>query len=251
MINGQSAAKLRMGEGSTTIETTLAKDKGVEYISNDGKGRDLQDTYIYALIDPNTQQVRYIGKTKYLNKRYNAHINDSKKSHKTNWIKSLKPLVPELFILDVCDDLSWVNLEQYWISQFKTWGFDLTNVTEGGEGSSGMKLSETHRNNISNGLKGRVVTTETRLKISQSNKGKHKSESHILNLKLSHKGKAPVTKNRFKRKIGQYLNGELIAIWDSIRDAANNYNVHESSISHCCAGRKKSIRGYMWKYLED
>ena len=251
MINGQSAAKLRMGEGSTTIETTSAEDKGVEYTRMSGKGRNPQDTYIYALIDPITQHVRYVGKTKYPNRRYNAHINDSNKSHKTNWIKSLGSLKPEFLILDVCDELSWVQLEQYWISQFKTWGFNLTNMTEGGEGNTYVSLPESHRKNISKGLKGRIVTPETRRKIAESNRGKPKSKEHVLNLSLTHKGKAPVTKNRFKRKIGQYLNGDLIKIWDSVRNAANSLNVHESSISHCCAGRKKSIKGYVWKYLDD
>ena len=52
IINGQSAAKpLLNEERSTTIETTLAKEKGVEYINNDGKGRNLRIVYIYALAD--------------------------------------------------------------------------------------------------------------------------------------------------------------------------------------------------------
>lgn len=31
----------------------------------------------------------------------------------------------------------WKTLEQYWICQFKSWGFNLTNITNGGEGSYG------------------------------------------------------------------------------------------------------------------
>lgn len=34
-----------------------------------------------------------------------------------------------------------------------------------------------------------------------------------------------------------------------IKEASIYYNVNQSSISHCCAGRKKSIKGFIWKYL--
>jgi hypothetical protein len=52
--------------------------------------------YIYALIDPRTDEVRYIGKSIEPNKRLKSHIyassyiNDSSyNSHKSNWIRKL------------------------------------------------------------------------------------------------------------------------------------------------------------------
>lgn len=90
--------------------------------------------YIYALICPISNQIRYVGKTNSIRVRYNAHLNDKSKSHKTSWIKSLKSmgLKPECIVLDEAEtDASF--WEQYWIAQCKLWGFDLVNHTLGSE----------------------------------------------------------------------------------------------------------------------
>ena len=208
---------------------------------------------IYALIDPNTKQIRYVGKTIHCpEKRLQAHLYEKRLTYKCNWIKSLKGEIPELLILDIVDENNWIFWELYWISQCKTWGFKLTNTTIGGEGASGMKFSEERRQQISNSLLGRTVSQETRDKISIGNKGKKKSEKHIENMKISHKGKAPKTTKRFCRKIVQLdENLNFIKEWESIKDAAIYYKVNNSSISHCCAGRKNKIKGFIWKYESD
>ena len=45
--------------------------------------------YIYTLSHPITNEVKYIGKTNNISKRYSAHLNDKSKSYKNSWIKSL------------------------------------------------------------------------------------------------------------------------------------------------------------------
>jgi predicted GIY-YIG superfamily endonuclease len=90
--------------------------------------------YIYALICPLSNQIRYIGKTNSVRVRYNAHLNDKSKSHKSSWIKHLKTkeLKPKCIILEeVKDDASF--WEQHWISLCKSWNYDLVNHTLGGE----------------------------------------------------------------------------------------------------------------------
>lgn len=101
---------------------------------------------IYTLTDPITKQVRYIGKTKgTLVQRMYAHISNYKlkkeKSHKNSWIINLKnkgylPIIEEL---DLVEESEWVFWEQFYINLFKTWGFNLTNITLGGEGNPGGK----------------------------------------------------------------------------------------------------------------
>lgn len=253
--NGQSASKplssLEYEEGSTTIETTLARDKGVEYTRSSGKGRNLQKVYIYALIDPRNNHIKYVGQTMYIKRRFWTHKNDKNntiKSHRINWIKSLKDLEPELLILDQCLETDWEFWEKYWISQCKTWGFKLTNLTEGGQGTIRKQSKE---EKIKRGLvaKGKKRSEKTRKLMSESRMGMKFTEQHKLNLSLSHKGKAPKTKKRYCRKIKQMKDGEIIKIWDSIKEAAIFYKVNNSSIGHCCAGRKKSVKGYNWEYL--
>lgn len=41
-------------------------------------------SYIYALVCPITDEIRYIGKTNSIKNRFNAHLNDKSKSHKAS-----------------------------------------------------------------------------------------------------------------------------------------------------------------------
>lgn len=59
------------------------------------------------------------------------------------------------------------------------------------------------------------------------------------------------TINATKKKVGQYdkNTNELIEIYDSIKEAAMAVNVDRSCISRCCSGKKKSSRGFIWKFV--
>lgn len=100
----------------------------------------METTNIYILIDPVTQEVRYVGKANNVSQRYKAHLNRARKHqvHKLNWINSLKNkgLKPILELIDIVPIDEWVFWETYWISQFKSWGFNLINYTNGGDGST-------------------------------------------------------------------------------------------------------------------
>lgn len=65
--------------------------------------------YIYGLIDPETKDVRYIGKANNPKVRYRQHIKNKYQNnqHKQGWINALykKGLRPELSILEVTDDM--------------------------------------------------------------------------------------------------------------------------------------------------
>jgi len=97
-------------------------------------------TYIYTLEHPITNEIRYVGKTNSPKRRLHHHWTVGHKlNNKTgNWLKNLKKLKlkPIMTIIDETTS-DWQQLEMYWISQFKTWGFKLTNHTDGGEGAYG------------------------------------------------------------------------------------------------------------------
>jgi hypothetical protein len=97
-------------------------------------------TYIYILQDPTSNEVRYVGKSNNPLRRYKSHLWDKPKvkTHCNSWIKSLqsKGLSPVFTIIDEIEG-DWELLEQYWIEQFKQWGFNLTNHTKGGQGVYG------------------------------------------------------------------------------------------------------------------
>lgn len=111
--------------------------------------------YIYTLTDPRDNKVKYIGKTKKdINKRLIRHVNESNSnSKKDNWIKLLKKynLIPTVELLDIGDSKNINSLEIYWISQFITWGFDLKNTTNGGDGGwDNIKHTEISKDKMRN-----------------------------------------------------------------------------------------------------
>lgn len=188
------------------------------------------NTIIYTLSDGNT--IRYIGKTNQIEKRYKQHINESSllRTHKEKWINQILKNGGNVIIeeLESCHDSISDNIESYWISQFKSWGFNLVNGTDGGEGGSPMqgkrhsditklKMSETAKNRpnniggwnkglkmsnefkekISQATKGRIVNDETKLRISKSLKGKKKKPmSEETKLKISQKKKGLTSPNK-------------------------------------------------------
>lgn len=93
-------------------------------------------TYIYSLIDPETQEVRYIGKSNTPSKRFIAYINtihDDYSPHKINWIKQLesKGLKPVLSIIEETILDLWPEREKYWINFYRSMGNDLINLKDG------------------------------------------------------------------------------------------------------------------------
>ena len=90
--------------------------------------------YIYTLSDPITNEIRYVGKTINIKERYRKHLENitKRKTYLYSWMKSLNNF-PIMEIIDEVED-DWQFWEQYWISQLKTWGFNLTNLTKGGDG---------------------------------------------------------------------------------------------------------------------
>ena len=93
--------------------------------------------FIYRLIDPKTNETRYIGQTGDLSRRYNDHVCDclnikNKKyhTHKSNWIRNLisNDLLPIIEVIEECDGLDQSNIrEKYYIEKFHNEGCKLTN----------------------------------------------------------------------------------------------------------------------------
>ena len=90
---------------------------------------------IYGLVDPRTDAIRYVGKTKHMKRRLSEHINDKEITKKANWIKKLRSLnlKPTIIELDSVPETEHEFWEIYWIAQLKAWGIELLNGTNGGD----------------------------------------------------------------------------------------------------------------------
>lgn len=237
--------------------------------------------YIYGLVDPETNQLRYIGKSKNPESRYRKHLQDSKKkiTYKDKWIYHVlfKQKKPELIILDFTLNDDWEEIEKFYIAYFKFIGAKLTNLTEGGDNppsAKGRVWTAEQLKRISENNKGKKRSEETKKNISLSKKGKplphlngkERSLSHRKNISLSLKGRTSPNKGKKfddqyrkklsdahshqKKKVIQInKNGEIIKIWDSIADAKKEYK--NNHICECCLGKVKTAAGFKWKYKNE
>jgi hypothetical protein len=97
---------------------------------------------IYGLIDPRTNEIRYVGKTSQrLKYRISSHMRDTCNCHRTHWLKELASIgsTPIGTVLEeVHPGDSWQERERWWISELRASGKRLTNNTDGGDGVSGL-----------------------------------------------------------------------------------------------------------------
>jgi len=102
----------------------------------------MQIVYIYVLIDPRTDEVRYVGKSNDPKVRYRNHANHTKnkKSHKEMWVKQLQSLgmKPVLFVVEETDEDHWRERERWWQLHFEELGANLTNLNDCGYGRPGF-----------------------------------------------------------------------------------------------------------------
>ena len=217
--------------------------------------------FIYGLIDPITNELRYVGKSVNPIVRLRKHISERNKhdSYKDRWIRKLinSGLKPELIILDEIYN-NWQYWEKFYILYFKSLGCMLTNGTLGGDEPPSTK--------------GRRHSEQSKLKMSESKKGKpipwinnkKRSEAHKKNLSKScigrvspNKGKKYSDEHKFKLRnastvkkiVLQFdLNNVLIKEWVSISLAEKTLKIKH--ISECCRNINgyKTAGGYVWKY---
>lgn len=194
----------------------------------------MKTTYIYALIDPRDDQIRYIGKSNKPNSRFSRHCQSQVdvNTHKRNWINNLMSsgLLPELLIIDEVSIDEWIFWERFYISLFKTYGFNLVNCSSGGEGASFGNSGSFNKGNIPHN-KGVKCPQETRNKI----KNKLLGTSNVASY----------------RKIIQYdLEYNIIKKYKCVKDAIIESNglFKAGKISMCCYNKRTNHRGYIWKF---
>ncbi len=185
----------------------------------------MEKIIIYTLSDK--LGVRFVGKTKNLKNRLYKHIFNAKQNGGENkrcsWIKSLlnKNELPIIDVIDEVDITEWSFWEQFWISQFKTWGFKLVNSTNGGEGTYG-----------------RIVSDKTKEKMS-----------------LTKKGKTPKNYELFRQssiidKVLQFdLSGKYIKEWESVGEAERVLSIN--NIEQVVKRKRNSAGSYIWRYKKD
>jgi group I intron endonuclease len=141
--------------------------------------------------------------------------------------------------------------------------------------ADGELIESAYNINSSASGAGRVFTEETKHKMSVSGMKKTLSQQHKDNIRRNHASKKPgfvghqkgkpMHPNakkllmrhgaRWKKKIAQFdLEGNFIAKYNSIIEAANKHNLYAANISKCVSGVRshKTYGGFIWKaYTHD
>jgi len=204
----------------------------------------------YVLENPKTGEIRYVGKTiQSLKRRLYSHLRCRYKTHKSSWIKSLRKqgLEPKITLIEeipYCEDWQW--LECYWISQFKAWGFNLINMTDGGDGNNNQVFSEESIQRRNDKLRGRKRPQWVRDKISKSKKGVSKPQE--VKDKIS---KTLTGRTQSKPVIQLDLDNNIVQEFPFLRKAAKAVNGNSGPISNVCKGKQNTAYGYKWRYKED
>lgn len=153
--------------------------------------------FIYALKDPRTDDVRYVGRTTNLSRRKGLHVWNARNrpdETRTNWIAELlaEGLRPTMETLETGAGAGYEEAEIHWISTYRARGFNLTNKTDGGDGFAGLVISEPMRAKLKAARAKREPHSETtRALISAGNTGQRRSAEFCERMAAKAKLQAP------------------------------------------------------------
>ncbi len=244
-------------------------------------------TCIYAVLSP--KQRIYIGQTWDLYHRYKSGVSKSQRMLYRSYQKYGEEAHKLFTIIEFKGAFTQSDLdywERYYIEVYRTNGYELLNIREGG-GNKGRLSEET---NTLVGIKSRLWkkenpertraialhaaksnigkkrNNETKRLQSEAAKGKKWTESHKLNISKAKKGQpspfkgktftsevlSQMKKNRAGCKpINQLAaNGDIIKQWSSIQEAALTTGIHKGTIASCIRGVKGYLTagGFKWEY---
>lgn len=152
-------------------------------------------TYIYALTDPTTGEVRYVGKADNPKERLRKHLLPSAlaiKCRRTSWLKGLlnAGLMPRLHVLEAVQVQDWKARECWWISFYNAIGPRLVNTAKGGTGGMLPEwITDEMRANMSAAHIGKKRSAESVEKQRQKRLGVPRSAETIAKMSAANKGK--------------------------------------------------------------
>ena len=228
--------------------------------------------YVYRHIRLDKNEPFYIGiGSDITNKRANEKARRSK-----FWKKIVAKTDYEIEIL--FDDISFDEAKVKEIEFIKLYGRKdlntgcLVNMTDGGDGLINKVFTLEYRKNLSNSMKGRVLSEEqkaklrtyrlgvpnspeARAKISKANKGRINTPE-LMELLRNRKGeKNPsfgITGARYKNFKGYiqvFKNGVYFGRYEGIRDCAESLGVTATKVSAVLNGRRNHTGGYTFKRI--
>jgi group I intron endonuclease len=234
--------------------------------------------YIYKITNPNGRI--YIGQTKNINKRKSYY--KSKFKGQPLLHKSIFKYGYESHIIEIIDECNIIEnnylldeLEIYWINEYKSNYIKYPenhgmNLTDGGGGRLGYTHTDETKIKISESNKGRIQNEEQKLKNSLSHLGKKRTEETKIKISNSTKGekshmygkkkspetieklrKANMGKSSHRRKKVEaynYITGEYVGTYNSFSECQKELGLH-NHITDVISGKYKQYKGYTFKLV--
>jgi group I intron endonuclease len=186
----------------------------------------------------------YVGKTtQTIEKRKWEHNNRAKLGWEQLIYKAIRKYGSNSFqwsVIEHCDNEESINnREEFWIKHYNSYigepNSNGYNMTTGGEGTSGHKLSE-----------------ETKRKMSESKTGER---NPMYGKKVSEETIKKTVKygsdNGMSKAVIQLtMDGLFVAEHETVVEASNSVDGDKSTIVKCCKGTRKSHKGYRWSYKD-
>jgi hypothetical protein len=191
------------------------------------------DSFVYVLRDPDTERVRYVGRSIYPFSRYKSHlrIRTNDNTYRANWIRSLATAgkKPVIEIIQSCPDDKIYSVEQFWIAYYRACGSPLTNGSDGGSGL--LNPTADVRAKMSSAGRARKATFL----------GKHHSEEARLKMSAAKKGRETSDETRERNKIASielWKNPEFRLKMSLARSGKSKAMHEEARLNHSIAAKK-------------
>lgn len=154
-------------------------------------------------------------------------------------------------ILFICPEEDLIRLEQYCINNYEP-EYNICRVAGSSLGlirseetkikQRARKHTEESKLKMSISAKDKIISLETRQKMSNAQKGKKKTAEHIRKVRLG--SIKPVL--QFCKTTNVLINE-----FESISLAGENLKINISDISACCKYKRKTAGGFKWKYKNE
>ena len=234
--------------------------------------------YIYIIESPYGKN--YIGQTIDIKRRikeYNRNNKNFKKqvllyNHFNKYNIDVKDYIR---VIEVVDVSKLNDREIFWIEKYDTFKNGLNMTIGGNSFKGGVALNEEHRlkisiankgkkrtkkqiENISRGCLGRIISKDTRDKISKANSNENhwlynKKHSIETKNKISNSLKNRINiNNKNQYSVIAFKNGVIIDIFNSLSECSHNlFGDNKRNLDRVVNGLRKSYKGYIIKKLSD
>ena len=146
-----------------------------------------------------------------------------------------------------------LQLEMHWLSYFVEHFKEIDGYDEEKFLKGELELDKDIKSNGTN----KEYSIENCMLVSKSINSKQANKTRdYSNIKKERNGMYNVRRfgenNPRALKVIQYdKQGNIIKIWDYIKQASLELKIKDSNISECCKGKRKSAGGFIWKYYKE